>query len=1082
MDTPNDYLNHLKSLLSADELAQLLDDPGAFGGDAVEGVAVPEPEMRMGAAPMRGPIGGGPIGGGRAIMPPTAIRDTIQKFEAGETLTFDDVLQVEALILPLKRPAVLVQDNDYRVVHDAWLHLNDAAGPARRHILNALPAVGRINVPSNAAIPYAGTGFVVGQGLLMTNRHVAELFADGLGQSDVALKPGASVNIDFLAEHGSGAVQRLQVVSVRMIHPFWDMALLEVEGLASDATVLELSQADPSSLRNREVAVMGYPAFDPRNDREVQHRLFNRIYNVKRMQPGLYTNRANVRSFGNVVGAVGHDASTLGGNSGSAVVDLETGLVVGLHFAGLEGKSNFAVPTSALARDRHVTRAGVCFAGARPRPGPSPWRAHWAAIEPDAPEDTSHDHQTPDAGADAGATNGVQVVSTGPNTMTINVPVTLSVGFDGTGVQVAAGTGGGGAAATPAADATERAVEPAHDPDYSTRTGYDPMFLGVPVPMPEALNTGDLSVQASGETVLHYHNFSLVMNAKRRLAQITAANVDASDAAKEPEPGFVYTRTSLNGFTRKHDREKWFLDPRIPARDQLPDVFYNRDRTAFDKGHMVRREAVAFGSSFGDVQMANGDTFHSTNCAPQVKGFNRSNLRGIWGKLENDVLDAAEDERCVVFSGPVFDETDPEFHGRDLDGDTVVQIPQRFWKMIITWDGVGLRTHAYLLEQDLDDVQFEFARAGDWVDHEVDPRALEDLLGTVRFPHLADEGNEKMSPQEWSDLVQDEDTTDQEILDVSLIMPGEGGFDFRIVPNPDFVDMSGDAPGTENAMAVGNDLARSRRATKFDLRKTFGNAPVLVSEMDSWGQFPILIDEIVDHLNKGYNVYSVGAAGDTAKNMVRGPIQDRGQEYMLALDKQRDEVQGFVFSAAGNDIIGEDPDTGRAALFDLILPFNGDAGDVDGHINHALLREKLNMLRDMYTEVIGKIRADADFKQLPIFVHGYDYPFPYPWIGDKRNPVHAAKDKWLGTPFTARDIHDKTLRREIIKVFIDDLYDMLNGLAGDPQTSQVWVVDCRGAMPHVSDWIDEIHGTSRGFAKVTAKFRERLLEAGVPPK
>ena len=55
---------------------------------------------------------------------------------------------------------------------------------------------------------------------------------------------------------------------------------------------------------------------------------------------------------------------------------------------------------------------------------------------------------------------------------------------------------------------------------------------------------------------------------------------------------------------------------------------------------------------------------------------------------------------------------------------------------------------------------------------------------------------------------------------------------------------------------------------------------------------------------------------------------------------------------------------------------------------------------------------------------------------------------------------------------IDQLYDMLNDLA---QThNDVVVVDCRGAMSEVTDWIDEIHGTDEGFAKVTQRFRTAL--------
>lgn len=1077
------YLQNLKSMLSQEELEQLHDDPASFENmPDEEGVFAASPESpRLGAGPMGLMTGTGTAETG-GTTGPARLTEVLRKFDDEEELTFEDAELAEAIILPLKRPAPLVKRDDYSVKHQMWLHLNEE-GSARSGILSAIPSVGRINIPSNSAVPYAGTGFIVGENLLMTNRHVAELFANGLGENNVALKPGASVNIDFKAEHGSFKKRRLHVEGVHMIHPYWDMALLEVEGHPKGAGVLELSQASPQSLTGNEIAVIGYPAFDSRNDREVQNQLFNRIYNVKRLQPGFYKNHARVRSFDHVVRAACHDASTLGGNSGSVVVDLETGLVVGLHFGGLFKKSNFAVPTSELARDPYVARSGVNFAGAQPQPHASPWTEHWNKTQQtETPATDGGDalaSPTLSPASGGGGRNNLarfQVTShsgDGPHAeLSINVPLKLTVGFDLPGGRPSPGP--------IAQSSVEKMVEPLHDRDYATRTGYDPNFLGLPLPMPRATNDDDLSRQQNGDTELKYHNFSIIMNAQRRLAQITACNIDASDEAKEPEEDFLYTRKSLNGFTSKNDREKWLLDPRIPAGDQLSDRFYNSDRTAFDKGHLVRRVAVAFGDSFTSVQLANGDTFHSTNCSPQTKGFNRSNLGGLWGKLENDVLSSAETTRCVVFSGPVFDHTDRVFHGRDLGGDTVVKIPGRYWKMVVTRHGEALRSFAYLLEQDLGDVAFEFAGAGDWAEHEIDPVELERLLGTVTFPHLTGDGEAKMTADEWTKLVQDPQITDEQIMEVSIIHQGSGAFDFRIAPNPDFVDLPKGAAETENAMAVANDLSRTRRKAQFNWRTSFGSKdPVLVSEMDSWGQFPVLIREIVDHLNEDYRVWSVGAAGDTAENMVLGPKEHGATEYMLALNDQREHVKGFVFSAAGNDIIGEDPKAGKPVLTDLLLPFNGDPTDINGHINHALLAEKLDFLRGVYKKVIGEIRADADFKKLPIFIHGYDYPFPYPWVNDNRRPVHAARDKWLGRPFTKRGIMDRTLRRAILTVFIDDLYDMLGEFSKKPKTTRVWLVDCRNTMPKVSDWIDEIHGTSAGFAKITKRFQECLNDAGV---
>ena len=35
------------------------------------------------------------------------------------------------------------------------------------------------------------------------------------------------------------------------------------------------------------------------------------------------------------------------------------------------------------------------------------------------------------------------------------------------------------------------------------------------------------------------------------------------------------------------------------------------------------------------LRLANGDTFHTTNCTPQVAGFNQSNHATNWGATKN---------------------------------------------------------------------------------------------------------------------------------------------------------------------------------------------------------------------------------------------------------------------------------------------------------------------------------------------------------------------------------------------------------------------------------------------------------------
>ncbi len=336
---------------------------------------------------------------------------------------------------------------------------------------------------------------------------------------------------------------------------------------------------------------------------------------------------------------------------------------------------------------------------------------------------------------------------------------------------------------------------------------------------------------------------------------------------------------------------------------------------------------------------------------------------------------------------------------------------------------------------------------------------------------------EKISYEYYLSMLQNIDMEDEDILEYSIVKSNKG-FDVELKPNPDLVIMTQDQQDRENALKIGNGIARLRRRAEFNHRmKNNDRRPVLVSEGDSWFQFPFLVKDVIDHLSNDYSIWSVGAAGDTAKNMVFGLPGSGKTEYMRALDRQKNKVQGFLFSAAGNDIIGEDPDTKEQALQNLLRDYNGDTTDIKGHINQGLLDTKLEYLRNAYQTVITNVHAK--YPSLPIFIHGYDYVFPYPeGNNDPRNPIFTIK-KWLAPPLNNRGIMDTALRRNIIKSMLDQLYNMLNNLAGNSDQTKVYVVDCRGAMPKVGDWIDEIHGTSNGFVGVAKRFTTVIRSSGV---
>lgn len=332
----------------------------------------------------------------------------------------------------------------------------------------------------------------------------------------------------------------------------------------------------------------------------------------------------------------------------------------------------------------------------------------------------------------------------------------------------------------------------------------------------------------------------------------------------------------------------------------------------------------------------------------------------------------------------------------------------------------------------------------------------------------------KISYEDFKTMLMDTDVPDEEIAKyLTADRAASGPFDPRIEPDPSKVDMTPEGQmDVESAIRWGNAICRWRRQQVFERRIESGvKKPVLVSEGDSWQQFPFLIEDVIDHLNPDFLIWSLDAAGDTADNMV-----NRSPEYMKALVQQKaNNVAGFLFSGAGNDVIGEDL-LGNPVLATLVKNFQ-PGKDAAWHVDKAKLAGVLAQLEKDYRKLIATVRSDPDFKSLPIFIHGYDYAIPGGFAGDTRHPIYAKQDEWLGGPLKDKGIIDLQLQRDIIRVLIDALYDMLHNVAGSSKQSFVYVVDVRGEL-NQGDWADEIHATSSAFGRVAAKFK-KVIDAAI---
>ena len=418
----------------------------------------------------------------------------LQQLEMGQPLTSAARAGLEAIIDEDLRPAFFISKGTFSANHPLWTKLNDA--PTKALIEKAILSIGRIELPNHERVPYGGTGFVVGKDLIMTNRHVAEIFATGLGDRRLNFIDGTA-GIDFLQEHGGEPGTTLLVRKIVMIYPYWDMAILKVDGLPSSREPLKLSLKDPRTLPAHNIFIVGYPAFDGRNPTDVQTKLFDK-FRVKRLQPGMLHGSAQTASFGKLVPAAAHDCSTLGGNSGSPVLDLETGHLLALHFGGLYHDKNYAVPASELGRDSRVVDTGIAFAGT-PSGSGHDWGVWWERAdqsEATAAGGVSLNTQPVQDGVDGGGSIKLTSGDGGSISMEVPLVITVSLGRPSPAISVAAKEAIAG-------DALEALREPLHDTNYATRRGYNPNFLSdrpdeapadpFSVPMPEAASPAILA-------------------------------------------------------------------------------------------------------------------------------------------------------------------------------------------------------------------------------------------------------------------------------------------------------------------------------------------------------------------------------------------------------------------------------------------------------------------------------------------------------------------------------------------------------------------------------------------------------------
>jgi hypothetical protein len=266
----------------------------------------------------------------------TQAQSAWEKLRNGDAPTAEE-LQALEIVIRLLRPALLsiagqledLPDQQGRNLYpqalkDQWSAFRDKVKPF-------LYSIGRVERKDGTRI---GTGFLVADRVLATNRHVLDELTFGTG----VLGAGAARVVFQGEDRAPDRPEHIvEIQQTRKIHPTLDIVLLDVD--TSGRPAPSISVTPP--VEGERVAAIGYPAKDATRNPLFITSIFRGRFDVKRASLGEVLD-------GSVTPNLFHDCSTLGGNSGSPVFSLETGAVIGIHRAGFFMYRNEALDAASL--------------------------------------------------------------------------------------------------------------------------------------------------------------------------------------------------------------------------------------------------------------------------------------------------------------------------------------------------------------------------------------------------------------------------------------------------------------------------------------------------------------------------------------------------------------------------------------------------------------------------------------------------------------------------------------------------------------------------------------------------------------
>jgi lysophospholipase L1-like esterase len=243
--------------------------------------------------------------------------------------------------------------------------------------------------------------------------------------------------------------------------------------------------------------------------------------------------------------------------------------------------------------------------------------------------------------------------------------------------------------------------------------------------------------------------------------------------------------------------------------------------------------------------------------------------------------------------------------------------------------------------------------------------------------------------------------------------------------------------------------------------------------------------DIVDclHKNYGHTIVNIAVAGSTLNDEAYGPVprelfglpfgppqsDDPSRIAELVHRIKQDKPQALLLSGGGNDVAGDEFFSFINNSVSGLPPVNQQV--LDGAVTTTFM----NAYRFLIENALAAA-ADAGLKSMPIFIHGYDYPWPdgrgvisfLGWkVGPWFDPTFSSKN------FPNRNDADLNLRHQIISSLIDAVNSMQRIITRE-YLDKVFHVDLTNTLHTQAEWANELHPRNEGFAALASRVNASL--------